>query len=138
MNQKKSQIFSIDSAMAIFILIAGLTLLIVGISQLMRTNKIEIIEKDLENIPMSLSTNNPEINLIQENRINKEVLHNMLNMSYEELKIKLGSTKDFCIIFLDNQGNLINISKEEGLTNSVYGIGSSNIKINDKYNCGIN
>ena len=122
---KSGQAWSIDAivGVSLFIIIV-IAVLAFSLSQgkSSKTNELQI---EGERIFSSLS-NKDSGPIVDERKVDPEALLDLSQMSYQELKNKMGIKNDFCIYFVDERGNLQYINDN----GSIVGIGSPKVTIN--------
>ncbi len=79
---------------------------------------------------MSETATNPYANIsfVKGDRIDKEKLKQVANLSYEEIKQEFGVQNEFCMYIVDQDGNLIPITLDDN--RSLVGIGRGEARIN--------
>lgn len=66
---------------------------------------------------------------IENGKVNLEKLEEIRTKDYTQLKFDLGIDADFCIYFVDEEGNLVNINNDLGDPNPQYTIGGGEITV---------
>ncbi len=122
---KSGQAWSIDAivGVSLFIVIV-IAVLAFSMSQ-GKGSKTSELQMEGERIYSSLSSNDAG-QIVDERKVDPEALLDLSQMSYVELKNKMGLKNDFCIYFVDERGNLQYIDDE----GKIVGIGSSKVTIN--------
>ena len=123
--KKRSQTVSTDVIFAIMLFLFGFILFFHIISQ-QESNDLESIKREGNTLPLKFIGPEKSTGLIVGNRVDKEKLKQLSDMDYEELKQELNLKYDFCMYFEDEQGNIIDITKETGK----FCIGSPDAKLN--------
>jgi hypothetical protein len=121
---RKAQTWSTDTivAVAIFAFVIIFVFYFVGTQQ--KSQNIEDMQSESTKIPAIVSSPQKEnTSFIENNKVSKEKLASFTNMSYDEIKQKLGLRYDFCIYFEDEEGKIIN------LTYGRPGVGSPNTSV---------
>ncbi len=138
MRRKKGQIWSVDTLIAFIIFLSAVAFFMIYFSGT-QDSSVQT-KQDAEFIPQVLSADAGGIPLIKSNTIDKDTLRTLVTMNYTQLKALLGVQSDFCIYFVDKNGNLINLTEElgpaaVGTTNTIYGIGNGQINISPGVPC---
>ncbi|RLE42168.1 hypothetical protein DRJ48_04115 [Candidatus Woesearchaeota archaeon] len=121
---KWGQAWSVDAIVGVFLFVIIIISVIAFSISRSHVEKVEELKEEGESVFSKLSTG--ELKLIQERKVDPEKLEEIKNMSYSELKQKLGLRNDFCIYFVDESGNLIYLDE----SGNVVGIGSPRALIN--------
>ncbi len=112
----KGQTWSTDAiiAVVIFVVVFMAFMYITGRSS--ESKKIDIFTEDASKIPgLFAQSKNNSFTFVEGNKINKEKLENLTNLTYQQLKSELGIKSDFCIHFEDENGNVVFINETAGL-----------------------
>lgn len=120
----KSQSWSIDIALGVVIFIAAFFLFYLILSANPNV-KVGDLKEEASAVIKEVTAEGSLIRVIDGKEINESKLGELKNISYGELKRRLGVESDFCLYFEDEKGYIV-------LINSSYtGIGSSNINLSD-------
>ncbi len=120
---KKGQTWSTDAIVATtLVLIVSIAILFL-FENLGKSKKFESLVSEGELVSESL-TRPDAPGFVVDSKLNKELLQQFANRSYSDLKSLFGLQADFCIHLEDEEGNLINISR------NITGIGSHRAKVN--------
>ena len=108
-------------------MVIGLSVFIIALAAFFiytSTNGTEIGTKERllkENqVVLSALESSPEFAVLYRGTLDEELVRKLAAYDYETLKQKLGLTKDFCILFQDAYGNLVEVA-------GVHSIGSPKI-----------
>ncbi len=129
LNGKKSQNWAVDVMIGAGIFILGLVLFFYIVEQKSSKDKVGDLLQEVEKmsnvmVASEVNLNNP-CAFIVGNKIDKARLQ-QCSKDYNYSKILFGIKNDYCVYFVDIEGNLVNIS---GITNK-QGIGLGSIEIN--------
>ena len=119
---KKSQSWSIDFVLAIFIFVSAL-IIFYSILNSGSNEKAELLQKDAYLVIRETSNENLPLTIVEKDTVNETKLDALVQKDYNEIRREIGVQNDFCIHFEDENGNVIPI--KEG----VVGVGSPNIKV---------
>ena len=139
MAKKKSQTWSFDIVVATVIFVGVFLLVFFITSEKVNhpTNKKIFVQQDSIDRVFSIRTN-PEFGfLTDQNVVDPERLQKFTKVNYDEVKKKLGSEYDFCIIFENEFGKVEPIILDNG--KYLLGIGSKLVEIEGEgktYYCG--
>jgi len=139
MAKKKSQTWSFDIVVATVIFVGVFLLVFFITSEKVNhpTNKKIFVQQDSIDRVFSIRTN-PEFGfLTDQNVVDPERLQKFTKVNYDEVKKKLGSEYDFCIIFENEFGKIEPIILDNG--KYLLGIGSKLVEIEGEgktYYCG--
>jgi hypothetical protein len=122
---RKGQAWSIDAIVGVFLFLIIVISVIAFSMSKQHSAEMEQLKEDGEKLFVSLSEKGG-MQAISEKKINPDVLASMTEMDYEELKARLGMSSDFCIYFVDEEGDLVFLDE---LGNTV-GVGSPEVLIN--------
>lgn len=129
---KKSQFVSVDVLIAIVIFLAAIGVLLIFLSSGTDKDLAESVKSDAQLLPSQIITNNQsETAIVVRNKVDLGKLSDAKSLSvadYEELKSKLGIKNDFCIYFVDKDGNVVPLEDLVGIADS-YGLGSSKANV---------
>ena len=122
----KSQSWSLDFIIAILIFVGSFaifySLLTTG-----TTDKSKELQKEGLIITKLTETDNSKLQIASNGVIDVTKVEALTNKDYATLKSELGIKNDFCVYFEDENGNIVQI--KTATSNTVSGIGSSNIKV---------
>ncbi len=123
----KAQTLSLDLMIGIMIFVAVL-MLFFGV-MMFRPGQADVsaLDDEGEFVIEKLESQDSEVGIIEQNRINDKELEEMFNSDYKTLKKEFGIQNDFCIFLEDENGKVIKIETSEG--EYVAGIGSGDAKI---------
>lgn len=124
----KSQAWSIEAMIAVVIFL-GVIFLFFSFFNANSGTKGEELEEDAEKLIGDIYSENPNVDLLDGNKINSTKAEDLLGMNYSDIKSQLNIRNDFCLYFEDENGNIIFIN----YTHS--GIGSSSINVSN-VSCG--
>lgn len=122
---KKSQTWSIDILVAVFIFVAIFIMFTGIMASMSKSEQKQALSEKGQKITKILSTDSP-ISFIEGNKINDSKLKQIVG-DYDALKTEFDYDK-FCIYLEDENGNLIPIKTDAGDTYN--GIGSLNATVN--------
>ncbi len=127
-RNKKAQNWATDVLVGAGIFLLGFVIFFYIINQKASTNNLSDLLAEVQKMSNSITTasadpNNP-CSFIINNKIDKSKLE-QCSLDYSQSKVLLGVTNDYCIYFVDTNGNLINISSITN--NSGIGMGSTDI-----------
>lgn len=131
MKAKNAQMWSTDSliGIALFSFIIIFVFYFLGTQQ--RSERVDAMKQESSSLTNVLGSPQKEnLSFIEGTKISKERLASFANLSYEEIKDKLGLDYDFCLYFEDDKGNIIN------LTYGRPGVGSPNVSVSGA-ECGL-
>lgn len=119
----KAQIWSIDLFIAVIIFLLGIGIFyyFIGHSSADKQSQLRIESQ----IAANKLTGEDNSSLINNSQIDQNKVEDLAGKSYEDIKKDLGLKDDFCIIFKDQDGNLLLLGK-----NNVTGIGNGNLTLN--------
>ncbi len=128
MSKKRAQGWATDVLIGAGIFIVGVMLFFYIVDKKSKTDNAGEILSEANNLAITVATSQSDPNnpcaFIVGNKVDKNKLQQCAQ-DYPQSKSLLGMKKDFCIYFVDPQGNLLNISS---LTNNEgIGLGSSDI-----------
>lgn len=118
----KAQSWSIDIVLGVIIFMAAF-FIFYALLNADQSGKAGILKEEASSAIKQVASEEAPIRIIDNNEINISRVHELKNLSYEELKRRLRIESDFCIYFEDEQGRLIVIN------NSYKGIGSPAINL---------
>lgn len=118
----KAQSWSIDISLAVIIFI-GAFFVIYTLLNANPNATLSNLKKDAANLIKQIAEEEAPIRVIDNNEVNESRLHELKNLSYDELKRMLRTEGDFCLYFEDEKGNIVLIN------NSYKGIGSPSINL---------
>lgn len=120
----KSQSWSIDIALGVVIFIAAFFLFYLLLNADPNV-KVGDLKEEASAVIKEVTAEGSSIRIIDGKEINESRLGELKNLSYNELKRRLGIESDFCLYFEDKNGYIV-------LINSSYkGVGSSSINLSD-------
>ncbi len=127
----KSQTWSLDVLIAASVFIVGIIIFFYIITTSGDKGVTDMLTTESELIPEHLISGDEsgagDITLVIGNRVDSERLKVLINMSYDQLKSKLGIRSDFCIHFEDEEGNIIDLDDRPDRTQ--YSIGHPKLNI---------
>jgi hypothetical protein len=128
---RKSQMWSLDSMIAMFVFIAAIVAFIVLLSVNIIPDRAETLKEESNLIPRLVSNpENVKYAIINDNTVDKEVVKSIQDLyTYDEIKDLIGTKSDFCIYFEDDEGYLLNMSYEVGSSSTDVGIGDGRITL---------
>jgi len=142
-KSNKSQVWSTDliAGVLIFLIVIGIFYAFLNKQASSDTEKLELESK----LASNKLVNEGNISITQENIVNEVKLRNLASNitagpdSYEKIKQELGIKGEFCILLLDEKGNIITIQDNDN--NTYAGIGynvdpSKNLNISNGIQCG--
>ncbi len=118
---KKGQTWSTDAIVAVSIFLAVSLAILYIFSSLSESEKFEQLSGEGEFISESVARDEP--GFVVDNKLDQDKLQEFANRTYDDLKSLLGVRGEFCIHLEDEEGNLINISK------NITGIGNPRAKV---------
>jgi hypothetical protein len=126
--RRKAQNWATDVLIGTGIFVLGIVLFFYIVEQRSDKSQLGDLLQQIDSMSNSMVTSDVNINnpcaFVVGNKINKEKLQECAG-DYNYSKVLLGVKSDYCIYFVDSNGNLLNIS---GITNNTgIGLGSSNI-----------
>ncbi|NOZ80928.1 MAG: hypothetical protein GXP63_04605 [DPANN group archaeon] len=126
--EKKAQTYLSDLlfAIGIFLLTFIIFFNFLSVSESKRTGRLEA-ESVLIPTRLVMTGDNDTLAIIVDNVVDTTKLKELSNRGYTSIKNAIGVTNDFCIIFEDKDGNLINLTQVIGSPN--YGIGSPRMQV---------
>ncbi|HLP79073.1 MAG TPA: hypothetical protein VK158_00400 [Acidobacteriota bacterium] len=129
--QKRAQNWSVEIivSLSVFIVMFIAVFAIVQVREPTPLSKVQSeSEIFLERFYSSEPSSPRAYEFIYRNVVDTDKLVELSELDYESLKAQLGIKSDFCIILLDENGNVIPI-------NGKYGVGSENIYVDGAMNC---
>lgn len=111
-----------DIALAVIVFMAAFFI----VYSLLNANpnaKVSSLKQEASNIIKQIGSGDALIRIIDNNEINISRANELKNLSYDELKRRLGIESDFCIYFEDDRGYIVIIN------NSYKGIGAPSINL---------
>ena len=121
---KKGQAWSIDAIVGVFLFVIIVMSVIAFTISKAHSQEMTKLQEDGSKLFSSLSGN---LNIIKERKIDPDALADLSGKSYEELKDEFNIRSDFCIYFVDDQGNLVFLDE----LGSKVGLGSPDVLINN-------
>ena len=121
----KSQSWSMDM---IFGVVIFLTLAIVFLGLMISSSDTFNLRSEADNIFSRLDSNSgfEELRIIEGNTIIFSRLQTLAAKDYEVLKAELGINADFCIVLVDSEGGIINVTGDRtSIGNPAHGINIS-------------
>ncbi len=124
---KKAQTWSMDliGAIMLFILIIG-SVAFISIS-MSHKESVDELKSKAQVIYKGISSDG-DVKFIDGSQVDVPALCSTIQKSYEDIKKEIGISEDFCIYFVDENGNLIYLDNNS----EIPGIGSPRFKINGK------
>lgn len=118
-NNTKGQTWSFDLIVAIILFIVVVTLFYTFLSGDKVGNKTTSLESDVKTITTQLNCdiNNDGVCIIKKGRIDSDKVTDLTKENYEDIKVKLGITGDFCIYLKDSTGALVEMNNLSGIGN---------------------
>lgn len=111
LGMRKAQTWSTDTVFAVVIFVFLLIFVFSFIGSQQRSQNVKEMQGESAKIPSILGSQEKEnLSFIENDKVNKEKLATFANLSYEEIKQKLGLRYDFCIYFEDEEGRIINLT----------------------------
>ncbi|MBN1157681.1 hypothetical protein JXA85_08745 [Candidatus Woesearchaeota archaeon] len=112
--KKRSQTISTDVVVAIVLFMIAFVFFFQIISK--QSTSSASLRRESEMLPVRLTNPGPDrpAAFIVENKVDKSRLKEVAGKNYSELKEELNLKHEFCLYFEDEQGNLIDISKDTG------------------------
>ncbi len=108
---KRAQTWSTDTVAGVVIFVFVITIVFYFIGGQQRSQNFEEIKSESNALPGVLSSQNQEnLSFVENSKVSKERLASFANLSYEEVKQKLGMKYDFCIYLEDEEGKIVNIT----------------------------
>ena len=120
--RSKAQSWSVDIILGVIIFMAAFFVFYALLKPDQRDD-VKNLEGEASKVIEEVTSQDALLGIIDSNQINESKLHELKNISYEELKSRLRVEGDICIYFEDENGNLVLIN------NSYVGIGSSKINL---------
>ncbi|MFH1649796.1 MAG: hypothetical protein ABIA93_04565 [Candidatus Woesearchaeota archaeon] len=123
----RAQAWSMDLVIAVLIFTAIIAVFFAFVGK-GKDNDAKGLENDARMIAAKLDADNADsIPLVSQGKIDAKVLAQVYNMSYEELKVKLGTSRDFCIYLETADGRILPVQLDVGEKTSM---GDPNLTIN--------
>ncbi|MBI2647353.1 hypothetical protein HYW99_02660, partial [Candidatus Woesearchaeota archaeon] len=97
----KSQTWSLDIILGVLVFVAAFFIfyIILGSSQ---PSNVKNLKEEASIVIKQVASDDNLLSVINNNEVNESKLHELKNLSYEELKRRLRITSDFCIYFEDD------------------------------------
>ena len=118
-NNKRGQTWSFDLIVAIILFIVVVTLFYTFLSGDKVGTKTDSLESDVKTITTQLNCDidNNGVCIIKKGKIDSNKVTELSGKDYDEIKVELGITGDFCIYLKDSSGALIEMNNISGIGN---------------------
>jgi len=122
---RRGQAWSLDVTVAIILFLVLLVAVVfLSISLSSRASVKEFKTKG--EIIFKFFSEDDEFRILDEKQIDIDQLYSAIGDNYSDIKSKVGIPEDFCVYFVDNDGNLVYMDEAR----TIPGIGSGRIQIN--------
>jgi hypothetical protein len=126
---KRGQGWSTDMLIAGAIFILGIIIFVYVLSGAGQTRNLDSMLKEGNIISdFIISSASDQCSFVDENQLEEAKLKECAQLTYSQLKTRLGANADLCIHFEDEEGRLIDIHDITGRNASTLGIGDERIR----------